>query len=436
MRIAVFGMGYVGVVSSACLLRDGHEIRGVDSVAVKVRDMSRGCSPVQEEGVAEMLSEGHMAGRLEATCDPSEALRDSEMVWICVGTPSGPGGGIDLSSVETVIRQIGRALSNSSNRPLIVLRSTCLPGTTGEIVIPLFEKASGLRVGRDVHVIFHPEFLREGTAVQDFYHPAKIVIGEAHPSAGDRLMDLYKGYDAQVFRLQLNEAELVKYCDNLFHAVKITFANEMATVAKSLGVDARRVADVYCADTKLNISPLYMRPGFAFGGSCLPKDLRAIARLAEARILRLPMLKAVLTSNEEQIKDLVSRVVARNPSRVGMVGLAFKPGTDDVRESPYVKVAKTLIGEGVTLRIYDPAIQMDELIGSNREQAEKSLRHLGDLLVSSIEELAATDLIIVNHPIVEADHIRGWLKAGIVVLDLADIKNIDRHTKGYEGIYW
>ena len=429
-------MGYVGVVSGACLLRDGHEVVGVDTVVAKVTDLAQGRSPIQEPGVAELLREGHEAGRLRATTEAGAGVTDSQMVWICVGTPSEPDGEINLSSLEMVVGQIGRALRNSKARPLIVLRSTCLPGTTANRVIPILEKESDLAVGKDIQVVFHPEFLREGTAVEDFDKPPKIVVGEAHPGAGDLLLGLYEKYDAPRFRLELGEAEMVKYCDNLFHALKITFANEVAAIAKSVGVDARRVAEVYCADTKLNISPRYLRPGFAFGGSCLPKDLRAILRFASLKSLRLAMLQSVLESNEIQIDDLVQRVLKYRPDTVGMVGLAFKPNTDDMRESPYVRVAKALIGEGIKLRIYDPVVQPEHLIGSNKEQVQKALRHLEDLLVRSLEDLRAADLIIISHPVTNADCIYGWLNAGIRVLDLAGIKGVDRHADRYEGIYW
>lgn len=436
MRISIFGMGYVGTVSGACLLRDGHEVIGVDPVVAKVTDLAEGHCPIQEPGVAEMLAKGHKSGRLKATTDPSEGIAGSDMLWICVGTPSRPDGEVDLSALDTVIGQIGRALRNSKDHPLVVLRSTCLPGTTSNRVIPLLEESSGLKVGRDIHVVFHPEFLREGVALEDFDNPPKIVVGEAHPGDGDLLLSVYEKYDAPRFRLKFVEAEMVKYCDNLFHAMKITFANEVAAVAKSAGADARHVAEVYCADTKLNISPCYLKPGFAYGGSCLPKDLQAILRFASLKSLHLPMLQGVLESNEVQINNLIVRVLEYRPNMVGMVGLAFKSNTDDMRGSPYVKVAKALIGEGIRLRIYDPAVQPDRLIGSNKEQVQKALRHLADLLVPSLEDLSATDLIIVNHPIIDADCIHNWLNAGIGVLDLAGIDGVDSRADGYEGIYW
>ncbi|MCU0913170.1 MAG: nucleotide sugar dehydrogenase [Planctomycetes bacterium] len=436
MKISIFGMGYVGVVSVACLLRDGHEIVGIDPVQAKIADLAQGRSPVQEPGVAPLLAAGQRAGRLQVTTDPQDSLAGSALVWICVGTPCDLDGAIKLAAVQTVVRQIGRALRGSATRPLLVLRSTCLPGTTKEQVIPLLERESGLTVGRDLDVVFHPEFLREGSGVEDFLHPPRIVVGEDRPGAAERLMELYRGTNAPVFRLSLGEAEMVKYWDNVFHALKITFANEMGAVARSAGLDARKVAEVFCADTRLNISPKYLRPGPAFGGSCLSKDLRALARLAALRSLRLPMLEKVLESNEVQIESMVRRILAYRPATVGMVGLAFKTHTDDMRESPYVRIAKALIGEGVALRIYDPVVQPARLIGSNKEQVQKALRHLEELLVGSLDELAAADLILVNHGTVDAQRVLAWTGAGIRVLDAAGIEDVPASTPGYEGLYW
>jgi GDP-mannose 6-dehydrogenase len=291
-------------------------------------------------------------------------------------------------------------------------------------------------VGDDIHVVFHPEFLREGTAVGDFFEPPKIVVGQGHPGAADVLLRLYADYEAPVFCLDWGEAEMVKYCDNLFHALKITFANEVGALAKSVGVDARKVAEVFCADTKLNISPRYLRPGAPFGGSCLPKDLRAILRHASVHSVRLPMLENVLESNAIQVDRLVRRILAYGPDTVGMVGLAFKSGTDDMRESPYVAVAKRLIGEGITLRIYDPTVQPERLIGSNKKQVQAALRHLEGLLVDSPEELGDTDLIVVNHRAVDAECVRRWLERGMPVVDTVGIEGIDAGTPGYEGLYW
>jgi GDP-mannose 6-dehydrogenase len=437
VNISIFGMGYVGIVSAACLLRDGHRVFGVDPIGSKVRDLNAGRTPIQEPHVAELLAAGHAAGRLAATTEPADALHYCDMVWICVGTPSNPDGSINLEYVLRCVRQIGMCLRNTDVRPLIVLRSTVLPGTTRGQVIPTLEEASGLKVGRDVHVVFHPEFLREGNAVDDFDHPPKIVVGEASPGAGQRLLEIYEhGYDAPRFRVELEVAELVKYSDNLFHAVKVVFANEIGAMARAVGADARKVADIFCSDTKLNINPYYLRPGFAFGGSCLPKDLRAVLRLASLRSVKVPMLEAVLESNRLLVEQFVARVLASRARRVGMVGLAFKPNTDDMRESPYVAVAKRLLGEGVTLRIYDPGVDPSRLIGSNKEQVQAALGHLEALLAPSLDDLNDCELVLINHPTVDAQRVQRWLQSGVRVIDLCGIPGIDRHSPGYEGIAW
>ena len=436
MRISIFGMGYVGIVSGACLVRDGHHIMGIDPVQSKVDDLAQGRSPITEPGVAELLAAGHQAGRLASSTDPAEGVKNSDMIWVCVGTPSSFEAGLDLSHVKTVMGQIGQEMQRSGARPLIVLRSTVLPGSTEKTVVPTLEKASGLKAGEDFQVVFHPEFLREGTAVEDFDAPPKIVVGETRPGDGATLMGLYGEYDAPKFCISLGEAEMVKYCDNLFHAVKITFANEVGAIAHRAGVDARRVAEVFCADTKLNISPRYLKPGFAYGGSCLPKDLRAILRYGTIQAIATPMLSGIPDSNAAQIERLVSRVVANKPKTVGMVGLAFKTDTDDMRESPYVAVAKGLIGEGIRLSIYDPNVQVDRLIGSNRHMVENALGHLRSLLVDSIRNLAGADAILVNHNTVDGACINGWLESGIRVIDLVGIEGVDQASPGYEGIAW
>ena len=437
MRISVFGLGYVGIVSAGCLLNDGHEVVGVDLIESKVSDVGQGISPISEPQVSELLSQGYAEGRLTATSDVSSALEDCDLVWICVGTPSGYDGSIDLSAVKSAVGQIGAHMRNSDDRPTIVLRSTALPGCTEEIMIPELEAKSGLKAGVDFQVLFHPEFLREGTAVEDFREPPKIVIGEYTPGAGKILESLYPPkYVAPRFTISLKEAELVKYYDNLFHAVKVTFANELGSLAKSLDIDGRKVAEVFCADTKLNISSKYLKPGFAFGGSCLPKDLRAINRQAELSAVNLPMLESVLISNAGQIRAFVRRVLEPIPKSVGIVGLAFKQDTDDMRESPNVAVAKQLLGEGCDVLVFDNGVNPDRLTGSNLEAVRRSLRHLETLLVSSVDELDDCDTIIINHRTVSAERVLNWCKAGKRVIDVVGIDGVDRHTPGYEGMAW
>ncbi len=324
-----------------------------------------GRSPVSEPQVDKLLSAGHADGRLRATMDITEAVRAADMLWICVGTPTRPDGGINLRAVDSAIDEIGEVIKATAARPLVVIRSTVVPRTTRNHIVPRLEAASGQRVDHDIDVVFHPEFLREGVAVEDFNHPSRIVVGEDRVGAGDQLMKLYERYPGPRFSLSSAEAELLKYSDNAFHAAKITFANEIGMLGRLLGIDSRTVAEAFCADTKLNISPKYLKPGFAFGGSCLPKDVRALLRKATELGVEVPLLNSLLESNRNQIESLASRILAHHPTKVGLVGLAFKPATDDMRESPYVTVAKRLIGEGVRVNIYDPEVDPMQLTGSN-----------------------------------------------------------------------
>lgn len=436
MRISVFGLGYVGVVSVACLLRDGHEITGIDTVRSKVADLAKGKSPVKERGVAKLLAQGLKAGRLRSSVRPVDGVLGVDMLWICVGTPASCESGIDLSIVEGVVREIGEAIKECDSRPLVVLRSTVLPGTMEELVVPVLEESSGLKVGEEIDVVYHPEFLRESSAVADFDSPPKIVVGEISAGSGDKLISLYNDIDAPVFRVKPAEAEMVKYCDNLFHAVKVTFANEVGAVAHSANIDARTVAEIFCSDVKLNLSEKYLRPGFAYGGSCLPKDLRAMLRYSTLHSIPTPMLNGVLESNIKQVENLLKRILDYNPQRVGMVGLAFKANTDDMRESPYVAIAKALIGEGVDVLIHDSSIKVLELNGCNRELVEKALGHLQKLMVDSQDSLADADLILINHNTVDAATVCAWLGRGIRVIDLVGVAGIDRNTIGYEGVAW
>ncbi|MFC1734848.1 nucleotide sugar dehydrogenase [Candidatus Hydrogenedentota bacterium] len=436
MKISIYGMGYVGVVSGACLVRDGHHVMGVDPVQSKVDDLAKGRTPIREPGVTELLSAGYEAGRLSASSDPGNGVKDADMIWVCVGTPSSLRGRLDLSHVETVVRQIGLAMKKSGARPLVVLRSTVLPGTMNNMVIPTLEKFSGLKADQDFHAVFHPEFLREATAVADFDNPPKVIVGENTPGAGDLLMSIYESFVAPKYCVSLGEAEMLKYCDNLFHALKVTFANEVGAIAHSAGIDARRVAEMFCSDTKLNISPCYLRPGFAFGGSCLPKDLRAILRYATIHSIPTPMLRSILESNKAQVEAFVVRVCAYYPKTVGLVGLAFKANTDDMRESPYVEIAKRLIGEGIAVRIYDPSVQTDNLVGANKVMVEVALGHLRELLVDSLDDLDESDVILINHATVDAARVEKWINAGTHTIDLANIEGVSRDAAAYEGIAW
>jgi GDP-mannose 6-dehydrogenase len=387
VRVAVFGLGYVGCVTAACLADRGHTVVGVDVNPLKVEAIRRGGSPVLESGLAEIVSAAVEAGTLTATDDAEAAVRSSDLSLVSVGTPSLGNGGLDVRAVERVAERIGSALPRCDGRHTVVVRSTVLPGTIEGAVVPLLEKASGLRAGEDFGVASNPEFLREGTSVHDFSHPPKTVIGELDEASGAAVARLYEGIEAPLYRVPLRVAETVKYVDNAFHALKIGFANEVGALCSALDVDAHEVMSIFRADRKLNISTAYLKPGFAFGGSCLPKDLRALVHAARRVDVDLPILESVLFSNERHLGRTLDAIVGVGLRRVGLFGLAFKPGTDDLRESPLVELAERLVGKGFDLRIYDPAVSLARLVGANREFIEAHIPHLSTLLVPSAGEV-------------------------------------------------
>jgi len=419
MAISVFGLGYVGVITAACLARNGHELVGVDVAASKVDLVNAGRSPIIEAEIDELVAEVVRGGRLRATTDAAEAVAATDLAIICVGTPSQPGGALDRSYVQQVGQQIGSALRGRTRPFYVVVRSTVVPGTTRAFIIPTLEQASGRSVGDGFEVAFHPEFLREGTSVYDFYNPPKIVVGERIPGAGAPVLALYDtAFACPRIACPIESAEMVKYCDNLFHGVKVTFANEVGQLCHAVGADAQQVMGIFCQDTKLNISPAYLRPGFAFGGSCLGKDLRAFLSLARQENLSLPMLEGVLPSNRQQIERAAAQVLSLGVRQIGLYGLAFKPGTDDLRESPLVQLAEQLLGKGIRLRVYDECVKIARLIGGNKSYVEQKLPHLAELLVAHPDELDHCQAIVLGHP-APVDLIRRWLAAGKPVQDLA-----------------
>ena len=385
MRISIFGLGYVGTVSAGCLADDGHEVVGVDPLPTKVDLINRGQSPIIEADIGEIIAATAKAGRLRATSDPVEAIRETELSFVCVGTPSQANGNLDLRYIRRICEQIGEALKSKSARHTVVIRSTILPGTMHKIVIPTLEEFSGKKAGVDFGVCNNPEFLREGSAVKDFRYPPKTVIGELDQASGDILAALYKKLDAPLIRTNLESAEMVKYVDNSWHALKIGFANEIGNLCKSLGLDAHEVMNIFCQDRKLNISPAYLLPGFAFGGSCLPKDLRALSYQAKMHDLQLPILTSILPSNEMQIARGVQLITAKGHTRVGVLGFSFKAGTDDLRESPLIEVIERLIGKGYDLRIYDKNVNIASLVGANRDFILNHIPHISKLMVGDID---------------------------------------------------
>ena len=436
MRISVFGLGYVGTVTAACLAANGHEVIGVDVATDKVESVNRGRSPIVEHDVDRIIGEAVAAGKLRATTGTDEAIFNSDLALVCVGTPSSANGSVDTQYVERVAVQIGDALGRSDKRDfLFVLRSTVTPGTTRKLVIPALERATASTTGLGCDVVFHPEFLREGSSVEDFYHPPKIIMGESRSGASERLLELYEGIEAPRFVTSLEVAEMTKYADNAFHAVKITFANEIGRLSKSLGLDSRDVMRIFCSDTQLNISPAYLRPGFAFGGSCLPKDVRALLYEARQDDLELPLLAGLLPSNSAQVENTFKWIEGRSPELIGLAGLSFKANTDDLRESPLVTLADRLIGRGYGLRIYDPSVETARLVGGNRAYVERHLPHLSKLLVPSLDHFNQCDLIVIGHRVQEQGRVNAWLEAGKCVLDLDGNEPHSGHP-GYNGLYW
>lgn len=434
MRISVFGLGYVGAVTAACFATDGHQVIGIDTDESKVDLINKGKSPIVEEGVGDLICEGARSGDLFAATSAKQAVDNSDLAFICVGTPSQPDGGLDTDSVGLVAGRIGRQLRGRARPFLLVLRSTILPGTTRSLVIPSLETHSRRAIGDGYDVVYHPEFLREGTSVHDFYNPPKIVVGERIPGVGRSVFQLYDGMDSPRFSTSIEVAEAVKYADNAFHALKIAFTNEIGRFCGTQGIDSRKVMNLLCADTKLNISAKYLRPGYAFGGSCLGKDLRALLCAARSEGIGLPLLESILPSNQVQVTMVLDLIERYAPDSVGMVGLSFKPGTDDLRESPLVELAERLIDNVNRLRIYDKQVRTAQLVGSNKAYMEQHVPYLSGLLVESLESLSDCDLIIVGHP-VEDSWLRDWLEAGKLVVDL--VGNVD--CSGYErymGIAW
>jgi GDP-mannose 6-dehydrogenase len=437
--ISVFGLGYVGSVSATCLASKGNLVLGVDLNPAKVQAMDSGQSPIIEEGLGEILSAANKACHLHATTDAVKAVHQTEISFICVGTPSLRNGQLDLSGVERVCEDIGRALRTKSTFHWVVLRSTVLPGTTERVVVPILEKASGKKAGRDFAVCYNPEFLREGTAIKDFFHPPFTVLGAQDIAHLAPLKDLYGFTNAKIFEGLIPTAEMVKYVCNAFHAVKVGFANEFGVLAKHLGVDAEEVTKIFTSDTSLNISPAYLSPGFAFGGSCLPKDLRALVHCAKQHDVRVPLLESILPSNTEHIERVVENIVHKGKRKVGVLGLSFKPGTDDLRESPLVHLVKRLLGEGCQLQVWDTNVMLGRLVGSNRQFIDEFIPHIGVLLKENMQEvIQAAEVVIVGTRAVDRETLLQTLRPDQLVIDLVNLDK-SRRPSGkteYEGVCW
>ncbi|HET7766812.1 MAG TPA: nucleotide sugar dehydrogenase [Burkholderiales bacterium] len=437
MKIAVLGLGYVGAVSAGCLAEEGHQVVGVDPESRKVDLINAGKTPIIEKDIGPIIERQVAGGRLSATTDVAAAVRRCDLLLICVGTPSRSNGDIDLKYIERVCEQVGTALRGHPGAPVVVVRSTMLPGTMRGKVIPALEASSGRRAGIEFGVCINPEFLREGTAVQDYFNPPKTVIGEINRASGDVLASLYAQIGAPLVRTDIETAEMVKYADNAWHALKVGFANEIGSLCKGLGLDSHRVMDIFCRDTKLNISPYYLKPGFAFGGSCLPKDLRALLYKAKTLDVSLPILAAILPSNAEQIERGVRAVIDQGGKKVGVLGLSFKAGTDDLRESPVVELTERLIGKGYDLRIYDANVRLASIHGANRDYILHRIPHISRLMSESIEDvLEHADTVVIGNAAPEFRDVPKRLTDRQTLIDFVRVTDARSVSGIYEGICW
>lgn len=436
MKISIFGLGYVGTVSAGCLATDGHFVIGVDPNKTKVDLINQGTSPIVEKDIGEMVAAAVKNNQLRATLDVRDAVMNSDISLVCVGTPSQLNGNLDLSHVRKVCEQIGAALKDKSDFHVVVARSTMLPGSMRNVVIPALESFSGKKAGSDFGVCNNPEFLREGTAVFDYYNPPKTVIGETDTKAGELLMQLYAKMAAPLIRTGVETAEMVKYADNTWHAVKVAFANEIGNLCKAEGIDGHKVMEIFCQDTKLNLSPYYMKPGFAFGGSCLPKDVRALMYKGKSLDIDLPLINAILPSNQRQIEKGIKMIAEKGNKKIGILGFSFKAGTDDLRESPLVNVIEYLIGKGYELKLYDKNVNLAALTGANQDYILNHIPHISKLMASSMDEvLNFAETIVIGNGAAEFRNVPNELKSGQVVVDLVRIVP-NQSGDRYDGICW
>jgi len=436
--ISVFGLGYVGTVTAACLAHYGNNVIGVDLNHTKIDAINSGKSPIVEPEVNEIIVAAHKAGRLLATSSAEDAVLNSEISFLCVGTPSLRNGKLDVGNIEPVCAEIGGILKKKTAFHTVVLRSTVLPGTAETIVVPTLEKTSGKRLGEEFGVCVNPEFMREGTAVSDFMEPAMTIIGATDKAHSSVVRDLYSGTPGRLFETSFRSAEMVKYLCNAWHALKVAFANEVGTLSRELEVDAESLIEIFASDTKLNISAAYLKPGFAFGGSCLPKDVRALNYRAKELDLKLPLLESIISSNEEHLERAIDLVLQTGKRKIAVLGLSFKASTDDLRESPQVQLVKRLLGEGREIQIYDNNVSLGRLIGSNRDYIEQVIPHIGSLLKPDLEDvLKEAEVVVIATRGLDVQVLQKNIRAGQEVIDLVNLEKSRRiQSTAYKGICW
>jgi GDP-mannose 6-dehydrogenase len=436
MRISIFGLGYVGAVCAGCLSARGHDVIGVDISANKIDLINNGKSPIVEPGLEELLQQGLRQGRLRGTTDVAAAVLESDVSFICVGTPSKKNGDLELNYIEGVCREIGMAMRDKNERHTVVVRSTVLPGTAKNVVLPILEDCSGKKAGVDFGLAVNPEFLRESTAIKDYDFPPMTVIGELDTASGDLLASIYEELDAPIIRKDIEVAEMIKYTCNVWHAAKVTFANEIGNIAKAVGVDGREVMDVVCQDHKLNLSKYYMKPGFAFGGSCLPKDVRALNYRAGSLDVDTPLIGSLMRSNAAQVQKAFDIIASHDSRKVALLGLSFKAGTDDLRESPQVELAEMLIGKGFDLSIYDRNVEYARVHGANKDYIESKIPHVSSLLNSDLEDVVAkADIIVLGNSDERFAKLAEQAPSGKRVIDLVGF--MPHASNGVaEGICW
>ncbi len=438
MHISIFGLGYVGAVSLACLARDGHRVIGVDVDQAKLDLISAGKTPVVEEGMVELVASAVASGRVSVTRDTREAVLQSEISLVCVGTPSAPNGSQDQTAMLQLAKDLGAAMRDKAGSHVFVFRSTLIPGTVEDVLRPIVEGESCKKDGVDFHICFQPEFLREGSSIRDYDKPPLTVVGASTEVPITKLRDLFGHLPCEFVATSVRAAEMVKYCCNNFHALKITFANETARICEAMGVDPFEVMDLVCKDRQLNISPAYLKPGFAFGGSCLPKELRATNYLAKMRDVDLPVHGSILASNRAHIDHAIAKVMATGKRRIGMIGLSFKTGTDDLRESPLVLLAEHFIGKGLSLLVYDPEVHLSNLLGANRRYIEQHVPHIAQVMRRDIEDvIAESDVLVVglsDRLVFEA--LRRHVRPDHVLVDLVNIPDGMALRGQYVGLCW